>query len=762
MFSLLNLVSTIWPAFLLLSCLTLIGFACWFVVGLDRPRESYSLETSFLSGVLLLSAVTWYGTKVGLSAQQCFGLVLFGTLVLLWLVAIKGYLLDALICVRDAIAANRVPTACLVVAMVCSSSVLLMAIRDSDLPIISNGNGDVLVYLKTANYILHGSQPSQVGGTDLAEFARVDAYGSFVLLSFTSFLANVNVIAISISLIALASSMLVFFISKICVQIYQLCPLHCLLIGILIQSSTLICIEIYSYYLSQLIFAAVFLGVVAIFLESAKNSCLTFRKVMIVSIIAANVILIFYEFSYLPSIAILAGIASWLQFAASDRPSWREIAYAASRFACYATLCIVSSAILFPARLGYLGAYLKTASRKSIGWPGSFVEPGIMMGLPVNWDERATYDVSLAKAMILPIVCACVLALLVRNAVSRRDAFIAATPVIAFLGSYMLYLLVWSIYGYSYQQWKFAGSFPIIFGFSVSACGLASVYTKGSRFGRQIVNYCGAAILLLLIMLNGSLISSRWGANIVHFSRNLSAADEINSRGDVGYAIVILPDMLERMAAAIFINTKVVLFDGPTYYAHTSVRAPSSDDKILVFSRTNECTDEPAPKVIKYAIYESTFERANDVTLPNLKPGDRFRFSQDVSGCIQSRGLGQPEGWGRWTEDKRAEIVFRCRCQNASGSVVARLYAGALLYPTIRERQVAVFKVNGVVSQRVIFDTSAPRHIDLALPEETLSGGRITIEIETPNSISPSESGSPDIRVLGLSLVEFELLDRPQ
>jgi hypothetical protein len=265
-------------------------------------------------------------------------------------------------------------------------------------------------------------------------------------------------------------------------------------------------------------------------------------------------------------------------------------------------------------------------------------------------------------------------------------------------------------------------------------------------------------------MLNGNLISSRWGANIVHFSRNLSAANGIDSRGDIGYAVVILPDMLERMAAAIFINTKVVLFDGPTYYAHASVRAPSPHEKTLVFSRTSECADEqkPVPKVPTYVIHESTFEHANDVTLPNLKPGDRFRFSQDVSGCIQSRGLGQPEAWGRWTEDKRAEIVFRCRCQNASGSVVARLYAGALLYPTIRERQVAVFKVNGVVSQRVIFDTSAPRHIDLALPEETLSGGRITIEIETPNSISPSESGSPDIRVLGLSLVEFELLDRPQ
>jgi hypothetical protein len=128
---------------------------------------------------------------------------------------------------------------------------------------------------------------------------------------------------------------------------------------------------------------------------------------------------------------------------------------------------------------------------------------------------------------------------------------------------------------------------------------------------------------------------------------------------------------------------------------------------------------------------------AQDVPLPFSKPNG-----------ICGSGWASGEGWGRWTNDKKAALHFAL--PELSGPHKLELDTRGYVAGDLKEQRIGV-RVNGKALSDWVYTRSAVRHLQsIEVPQGTRT---IDIEFSIPDALSPKQAGqSTDERELGLGV----------
>lgn len=632
-------------------------------------------------------------------------------------------------------------------ASVLAYSLLSFAkIEPSTLPLLSSGNNDLLAYLKCGQSLFFLPHANPVGGGwEVLRLIKTDAFGAFNLIALASFILHADVEKCAIPVLGFAIGLIALGIGTICQRIFKLPLFISILISILFTTSPLFSYLILNYFLAQILFQGVLLAAVFYLAEMANGRPGETRFTIYVLLGSSLTVLFVYYPWFLQFIAITsAGIgAAFLFQRGSLRPA--VVAKAASLSLAVFVALHLGDLVIGTSRYFIAIGRLRDSISIAAGWPLPFVNLNLLIGIPDVWSEAPNVGVPVWGQVIPPLLILALSTVILIQSDKALDNKGRSFMLLCLAVSILLYFVAWNLYGVSYRQWKFATTLSLPLGFAVIA---SLCYLLLLRRGRVVVHALVFLAIGIGIHENVSQYFNKWSGPVFPFSAELSKLAASDADNGVNAVYIDVPGFSQRMAAALFVKNKPILFGGQTYFNKEGAPQLLPDGMIAVLHEN--CIGES--RIPEYTVNNLP---SNKALIPVHQVGDKVPLSKDS--CLKLEGFSGGEPLGRWTDGKIASIEVRCVCDVSDNRKQIILHAGAYIVPGIAEHQRVIFRVNGSAPQERKLVSTEKVDIVLDVPADASDPNLVSIKIDLPDATSPVAAGLPDTRTLGLFIANLTI-----
>ncbi|MEX3916223.1 hypothetical protein AB4Y43_08285 [Paraburkholderia sp. BR10872] len=697
-----------------------------------------------ICGLFSASVLSWYAFRFGMPVSWVYSFLLA-----------VGTALSAALLVRGGFAEFRrtvvLPYAMASVAFIAPvfvySLLSFAKIRTGTLPLLTIGNGDLLAYLKLGDVLLHlPAAATQISTTDLRDFIGDDVFGSFNLVSLSSFILRTGVEKCAIPVLGFGIGLISLCVVNFCQRVFALPAWLSIIVATLLTSSPLFSYIVLNYFLAQILFIGILLASFLHIAEVAEKSERSLRAAVAAILLASVCVMFVYHPWFLQYLALTSAALGAALIARNGSIKISNLLRAASAF-----VSIFLAANIFDLAIGssrYIIAARKimfAAADGVAGWPMPFVNLTLLLGLPGDWHTPETAIA--AAGQVIPVL---VIGIVWLAVACRYDRFPARPQrlyvLICFLTGVLLYLVAWNYYGASYRQWKFATTLVAPFGFVVLAYALFAMLQQSNLATRRILIACSCVAALVCIRGNIEQYFNKWSVPAFAFHEGLRDVAKAENAQNAQAVYIDVPEIIEKMAAAIYVDNKPIIFSGPTNYGQGTKSESLPYETVAVFR-------EACPSSRQEPSY-SLSTGAPTISLRAAVPvGVDIPLSAPDSSCFTLHGFSGAEPWGRWTDGKSASLELRCDCDLTKKNTKLVFSAGTYLLPGKVDRQRVNFIVNGSPVQSKILASMAKSEILLEAPPCVGEAGKISVKIELPDAISPPG----DSRVLGLSISSFAI-----
>jgi hypothetical protein len=313
--------------------------------------------------------------------------------------------------------------------------------------------------------------------------------------------------------------------------------------------------------------------------------------------------------------------------------------------------------------------------------------------------------------------------------------------------AYGAYLCVYAKYGDSYQQWKFAGLFPLLSGFLCPAAVIIALL-RVQRFAdySRIVGSCFAVVALVAAMVN---VSDSWSFPVYTIPRAWASMDTIDRMPDLKGAFVDLDRYQTNMAAAYLVRRKSLLIGTATYFppVDPATFSPRPDFPVLTDKQSCVRASDAATRPLGggfYLIYAFDLART-PLTIDFAEPACQV--------FVKLNNVGPAEGAFRWTTATEADALLRAPlpcCRLAVDLAVA-----PFLVPNRVNQQRVSLLVNGVPLGAWTLTDPGLTTLSATFDDtdSVTQGAPLSLRLELPDAVSPADMHlSGDSRALGVQL----------
>jgi len=643
------------------------------------------------------------------------------------------------------------------------SALVLYPLGSGDLPLVTIGNNDIHVYVRLADYLLNdAASAGNIFQNDLRVVARSDVFGAYALLAFAAFLRDTDPVLVAQVPLVAVTALTGTFAACICRQVWQLPWGLSAIIGAAMFTNGLFAYTALHYFLSQLACASLLLIFTCCFLESARSGKTDFANFVVGQTALLGCVLFVFPVLLLPIIVATAMLAFWLMLirAARERPDFTGLDAAVPAVRVALGSGLVAAGLVYlaaPARVASTIGKLAFYSRKDVvGWPLDFIHPVAISGFPMHTVPALGPSTSLITQVaefgaVLALV-AWLMVLIVRSGPTRAETMLRLTPLLAFFGLLLAYLVVWQLYGTSYQQWKFASSFPLLFSFSVAG-SLCHLFYRSRHRSRGYLALSLPAALLATIAVNWISIGKMLYPRVSHYARAIGDVAAIDGINGIGRIYVDFPEPAwgTRMLAANFVKRPQVAFLQPTYYDAVQANVIPTRTEPALRNVVPGC-DGPDRIPLGGGFFLATGDHP-----PTLKPGTLVAFDRAVNSCFNVTGLSDFESAGTWSDGHSVELSFTCDCQDPDAGLSLILVAHAFIARGIAQQRMLVRLDQDPVGEWAVSD-GADHPITIPLPPGNVQPKTVRLALSFPDATSPASLGlSADQRLLGFQFVSLTL-----
>lgn len=724
---------------------------------LSRRLGAYmapSIFQFFGIGAVLLAVPTWYGFHAGVPTRG-----VFATLVAAAVLA-AGWALLRLLRERDLPARTRAirrlrlharDFAILSFFAACVSLWMGLLIRNGDLPLISKLNHDIFAYAVHADDLLRYPDVfERVGGFSLIGFLHTDVFGTFTFLAFSAFLLMALPIDVIQAPMVASCAMAAGAVYWICRSQLRLPVSLSVILGTVLLVNPLLQYSVIEYFLAQSLSSAMLLITIGTVLGSvsAYGAGVRWPHIFIAGMLIGAgryiypVAVTFHVFSASVVATLLLTFGLWLRPAARPSGSARPVRTFVVNMLLIVAVMALGIMAVAPDAPGVIHEKFVTYAKENVaGWPLPFIGALSFLSLPSTFTAPGLTTAKALELIAMIGLAAAALLFTFRSSGRCRAAYNALTIL---FGLYvLLYIIVYSKYGSSYQQWKFASSYPILISFIVLAGLTLPFKTKSGRF------YYGAILsFMTLISINNIVLLTKWRNGIMRLPTEMSALRGIDVVPGVDMVFVDLPRPNERMIALSYIRQKHVRFSGLTNWGPGDTLNSAGGHNLAVLRRgLPDCNETRLGQFGSFHLVKAD---------GGLRIGEKVSFARSVPSCVQATGLNHPEPWGVWSTAGSVSLAFDCDCGASAGPLEVLLTVRPFLAPPALTRQQVLISVDG--SAPVGHELSTPDNVTLALPIPPGENRRVRIAIQLPDAIAPSKLGiSGDPRQLAIGLISLEL-----
>ncbi|MBB3457291.1 hypothetical protein FHT86_005609 [Rhizobium sp. BK313] len=729
--------------------LLLIGFP---VSNFFSARTGVKVTAAFgiMCGMLLVSVASWYAFRFGISVKLPFAtLIVIGTICVV--VAGTRYLkANGPATIRKQLPPLMATAATFLLPVFAYSILSFAKIKVGALPLLTNGNGDLLAYLKSGVVLLDlPSATTILSSMDLRDFITTDVYGCFNLVAMSSFVLRVGVEKCAIPVMGVAIGLVALGIVNICQRVFALPARLAAVIAILVTTSTLFSYIVLCYFLAQMFFMGLLL-VSILYIAEATNKTASSVHAAIATILICSATVMFVYHPWYVQYLLLASFAFGVALVVRNSPVTLRSFFAAG----LASLGMLLAVNLFDLILGtsrYVIAAKKIifAATADAGWPKPFVNLALLLGAPVPWQASDSYlSAGIQSLPVILVACGCLVIALKFDRTDNRAARLFTLGCFGF--STALYLVAWGVFGESYKQWKFASTLPFTMGFVVVAYILCLLLLLYRGHGARAIFKGVLTVIALCIVANITLYFTDVSKNAFYFRESLRDVAKAEDIPTAQAVYIDVPEVIERMAAAIYVNNKPIVFSRATNYG-----ASSKEDLVKyteIASLRQDCVGRKSIKLVT-----GISAKGADRMLPVKTEIDLAGTETD---CLRLTGFSGSESWGRWTNGNNASLEATCECDLTKQATNIVLKAGTYLVPGKVERQRIIFRVNGSAPQTVDMNSMDKKDIVLAAPGDPANPSLLDVEMEFPDATSPARAGSSDDRLLGLAISSFSIVPK--
>jgi hypothetical protein len=322
----------------------------------------------------------------------------------------------------------------------------------------------------------------------------------------------------------------------------------------------------------------------------------------------------------------------------------------------------------------------------------------------------------------------------------------AISLLMALLCSIVFYLILYITKGESYQTWKVLSflALPLSFALFGALAVLFEAATK-QQYALRTLLYAGVAACGIA---HAVFVARMFQAADVFNMESIRNAKEIASnlkKSGVLNVVLATPAYRETMLLFPYLTQAFQVFPLSQSYVY-----PSEQDQL-------PCLDSPRTMVITA---QSTNQAGNTViSFKQQKWKDldtnTYAFAKQSNNTLEisnEKGLSGPEMWGRWTDGKEANFdITKLPYYLRNKELMLQLEF--VPFGT----QNAVIAADGNIAE--LHELKEPTIVSINLSQSQLSDGRISVNIDVANPLSPQslDPTSADTRQLGLGLIKATL-----
>jgi hypothetical protein len=517
-------------------CIVGYGVVAWL------PRPSISLSAAF--GLLLLGLAV-----IHIWPSISFAAILYGLPIIAVASATLAYALGR----RPDLQFRSAPPYVIVflAAAVLFSTILTFDIDRTTLPVASIINSDIFVYSKIAHNLLYSDNPSGnvLYGFDVVRFTQTDVPAAFALLALTSAFAHAHPIDPSLALIAVVAALTVTTVTWTVRRLFNLSYFASALIAGMAFVTPIFMHTMFAYHFSQTMHGLLGLSAFGLLLTEKP----TFISRLAILLAFGGGILLTYRIAVMPDMAFF--LAAML---VSDLDDCRDVREFFKAAAISVATVLLAAFLIYGMAPGQFPSFRQLAYYASapVGYSLGLVSALSLAGIPVKLGEGLTSSDQAAQILVLVLALALSATILWR----RQRAFAQLMPAVLFLLLTAAYLAVWIKIGRTYQQWKFASIFPLLFSFGFLAACYSAL--RSSRVAAGALNVA----LLGMLGLNIAAGTLVWHGKILRFPADYRALTTIDGDPAVEHVVIDMGDLYAAMIGVMFINQKPLVVVDPTSF----------------------------------------------------------------------------------------------------------------------------------------------------------------------------------------------------
>lgn len=621
----------------------------------------------------------------------------------------------------------------------------------ADFTVVTIGNNDVYNYASLADFLLSRDRfEGRIGAVDLIAFIKDDVFGAFALLALTSYISKSAPIISSIVPMVTACAVIAFSVYLITSKIYKLQRTVAFALGVFSITGSLFAYSSLQYFLSQILSTACLLLLIYNFMNrSINNEKIDYKRIFIELVIYFSIILYIYPIAILTNIVAISVLIVIEHVSRTIQTTGANGLARSIRGVFWLGLFMVGVGAgvgLVATERTYvaISKFQQFSTPNAAGWQLNNIRPAILAGL-FAWPPKIFGPWTVLEFVALASVLICAVYAAIKLKLTARRRFIVLMPLTLFIVFVIFYTVLLIRYSDSYQQWKFASTYVVIFAFAIPASFLAFFQMQENLLVRRI----SQVSFFILVTVQVGLLVSTW--QLLPAPRGFAELQSIDSLESVHQVIIDFPEYSERMLTSNFIRSKALAFTGPTYFGNIQETSNLNDGDFILRRADSGCYQHADSILIKGGFNLSKMRH------PYVPVGHLIDFSSD-SDCFGSMGLGGQEAWGRWTVGKSAKIAMGIDIE-PNLSVSVKLVVQPFLVEGVLSTQKVVFVINGILRSEVVLQRSDAVEIILPISQEVAEEGAIEIEMSLPNATSPAAmSISEDTRELAIGLLSMELI----
>lgn len=729
-------------------CLAFIHLVGLLVVPSRRIKDfAVSWRTAFIGAALTILWIS-YAIRMNLTlptallAETCFALVLLSVR---YSVFRSLYLSDN----RKRYLRTISRTLVTFVLFYALSYLFLPTPISSDfLPIVTNGNNDILNYINLADYLL------RLGPSNVMEFSWFDTLPGgypgtyeqtpavfYALGALSSFYGGDTMRAAMPAIYA--ATALVGCATAVVTRIaFKLPQMACVAIGAILITGTFFRYNVECYFLSQMIGTSIVLFLLA---ETARSVAWNMTIIAACMRFLPFYVLLWFSYPvlFIIGVGLQAGLVVVHYLASSDRSLARI-----GRIAAGSLLGVALALLADASRTALIFGFMRTLSTLgAAGWPRTMISPLAIIGLPSPIDILSWKRQILAALLFVCFLMITFVLLYRRLSIIGRSSYIlAASAFVTYFGYFM-------VAGESYQQWKLAFYLPLTTSFAILGAMATLIVPRIVPMVRETTWKVYAASLLVIA---GNVAASKFSEPTKLFSSEYAELRTIEKMADVEDALVEMETYSATFFPVYFIRNKLLHLISASYYPVASPDMRLVSHKTPLFLEGQKCNqDSLHTPVGKLGCL--TF------VTPTLAPGTEYQFARHEPELAETRGLSVRESWGRWSAHKRIGLTYHANSNDIRDLPSGFLNFSIMLfrYPKLNAQRVAL----GWGKRSGYLEISDPGIISLPISSTDWTGDdikRVLIELSLPDAATPISVGiGKDDRVLGIGFRSLSWNERP-